>query len=98
MTKKVKPLLLEAHAVINGERKETYGDGTNGMAGVAEQWSLYLQQKYEIIGKDGYLLHLSPEDICWMMADLKKYRQMHKSKRDNVLDAAGYIGLIEQVL
>lgn len=87
-----KPLLIQAHAVINGERKKTYGDGTNGMQGVAEQWWLYLNQKY------GIEFRLSPEDVCWMMADLKKYRQMHKSKRDNVLDAAGYIGLIEQVL
>lgn len=93
MTKKTQPLLLEAHAVINGERKKTYGDGTNGMQGVADQWTLYLNQKY-----GGGFIYITAEDVCWMMADLKKYRQMHKSKRDNVLDAAGYIGLIEQVL
>lgn len=93
MTKKTQHLLLEAHTIINGERKKTYGDGTNGMQGVAAQWTLYLQQKYG----DNFV-SISAEDVCWMMADLKKYRQMHKSKRDNVLDAAGYIGLIELVL
>lgn len=97
MTKK-KPLLLEAHQIINGERKKTYGDGTNGMQGVAEQWNLYLQQKYGMVSDDGFPLCITAEDVCWMMADLKKYRQMHKSKRDNVVDAAGYIGLIEKVL
>lgn len=93
-----KPLLIQAHAVINGERKKTYGDGTNGMQGVADQWTLYLRQKYNLQHVEGELFELTAEDVCWMMADLKKYRQMHKSKRDNVLDAAGYIGLIEQVL
>lgn len=85
------PLLLEAHEVITGARMETYGPPANGMQGVAEQWTLYLRQKY---GAD---IKLSAEDVCWMMADLKKFRQMHKSKRDNVLDAAGYIGLIEKL-
>lgn len=93
MTTKKNPLLLEAHAIINGDRKQTYGDGIDGMQGVADQWTLYLTQKYPD-GIDG----ITAEDVCWMMADLKKYRQMHKSKRDNVLDAAGYIGLIEGVL
>jgi len=98
MTKKKQPLLIEAHAVINGARKQTYGDGTNGMQGVADQWNLYIRQKHDATNGEGFRLELSAEDVCWMMADLKKYRQMHKSKRDNVLDAAGYIGLIEQVL
>lgn len=84
-------LLLEAHEIINGERKKTYGDGTNGMQGVADQWSLYLTQKY------GFM-ELTAEDVCWMMSDLKKFRQMHKSKRDNVVDAAGYLGLIDPIL
>lgn len=92
MTAKKKPLLIEANDIIHGERRETYGDAANGMKGVADQWSLYMRQKY------GIELELTAEDACWMMADVKKYRQMHKARRDNVLDAAGYIGLIEQVL
>ncbi len=88
-----KPLLLEAHDIINGERKKTYGAAANGMQGVADQWNLFMRQKYGHGAPE-----LTAEDVCWMMADLKKYRQMFKSRRDNVLDAAGYIGLIEQVL
>lgn len=83
--------LLEAHSIINGERKTTYGDGTNGMMGVSHQWGLYLEQKY------GFT-KLTAEDVCWMMALLKMYRQMHKSKHDNVVDALGYIGLLENVI
>lgn len=88
-----KPLLLEAHDVINGERRRMYGAPANGLMNVAEQWTLYMRHKY---GQT--VPGLTAEDVCWMMADVKKIRQMAKSKRDNVLDAAGYIGLIEQVL
>lgn len=98
MTVKKKPLLIEAHDVINGARREMYGDAANGMQGVADQWTLYLRQKYGADNRDGFSIQLTAEDACWMMADVKKFRQMHKSRRDNVLDAAGYIGLIEQVV
>lgn len=93
MTAKKKPLLIEAHDIITGERKRMYGAPVNGLGRIAEQWTLYLTQKY------GYPVPvLTAEDICWMMADVKKIRQMAKRKRDNVLDAAGYMGLIEQVI
>ena len=95
---KSQPLLIEAHEIINGERRKMYGAPANGLKGVADQWSLYLNQKYHIVLADGFEIELTAEDVAWMMCDLKKYRQMHKSKRDNVVDAAGYIGLIEQVL
>lgn len=97
MTQKT-PLLLEAHKVITGERMKTYGPASNGMQGIADQWNLYIEQKYGMKDDGGFPGFLTAEDVCWMMADLKKFRQMHKSKRDNVLDAAGYIGLIEKVL
>lgn len=95
MTQKIskeKPLLLEAHDIITGERRKAYGSPVNGLTGVAAQWQLYLMLKYKI------QFNLTAEDVCWMMADVKKIRQLYKSKRDNVVDAAGYIGLIEQVL
>lgn len=92
MTAKKKPLLIEAHNVISGARRKMYGDAANGMQNVANQWSLYLHQKY------GIEFGLTAEDACWMMSDVKKVRQLTNSKRDNVLDAAGYIGLIEEVL
>lgn len=84
-------ILLEAHNLIKGQKREEYGDAEKGMTMIAEQWSLYLQQKYQL---KAFLL---PEDVCWMMADLKKVRQLLSHKRDNIVDAAGYIGLIQMV-
>lgn len=85
-------LLIEAHNIITGERKASYGDARTGFQNIADQWVLYLRQKYKLPP-----FELSAEDICWMMADLKKVRQMNEPKRDNVVDAVGYIGLIEKV-
>ncbi len=89
---KQKPLLLEAHDTITSLRAKDYGDPKETFARIAAQWSLYLNQKHDCD------VALSAQDVCWLMADLKKARQMTKYKRDNVVDAAGYIGLIEQVL
>lgn len=86
-----KPILVEAQEVIAGDRQASYGDARMGFTHVAAQWSLYMFQKH------GVEIIITPEDVCWMMADLKKVRQMAGFKRDNVMDAAGYIGLIEQV-
>ena len=84
-------VLLEAHNLIKGQKREEYGDAERGMTMIAEQWTLYLQQKY------GLQTHILAEDVCWMMTDLKKVRQTINSKRDNIVDAAGYIGLIQMV-
>lgn len=92
MTAKKKPLLLEAHSIITGERKDMYGHPANNLKRIADQWTLYLKQKY------GFDVGLTAQDVCWMMSDLKKTRAMHAHARDHILDAAGYIGLIEEVL
>lgn len=84
-------ILEQANDAINGERAQAYGDAKQGFSNVGDQWALYVYQKY------GITVQFTPEDVCWMMADLKKIRQMNSPKRDNVMDAAGYIGLIEQV-
>lgn len=93
-TKKPNPgsVLTNAHKLINGPRLKEYGNPKNGFDKIAAFWSIYLGVKYRIF------VNLTAEDICWMMVDFKKCRQMHAPKRDNLEDAAGYIGLIEKVL
>lgn len=86
-----KPYLVEAHEAITGPRARDYGDAEAGFSNIAAQWSLYIGQRHQV------LVDLTAEDICWMMADLKKVRAMSSRKRDNMVDAAGYIGLIEKL-
>lgn len=83
--------LKEADSIIFGDREQTYGSPSKNINNIANQWRLYLIQKY------GVDVPLSAEDVCWMMVDLKKTRQMNASKDDNMVDAAGYIGLIGRI-
>lgn len=89
---KVRGVLLEADTLINGERLKRYGDPKLGFQHIAEQWTLFIMQRHRVD------IEITPEDVCWMMADLKKVRQYAGADQDNIRDAAGYIGLIEKVL
>lgn len=86
-----KSVLIEADDLIHGARRAEYGPPGVCFANIAAQWSLYLGQKHQI------LVDLTAEDVCWMMSDFKKVRQIANKKRDNTRDAAGYIGLIEEL-
>lgn len=83
-------ILKEAESIIYGDREQTYGKPGINLERIAGQWALYLQQKF------GIEVSLTAEDVCWMMVDLKKCRQMNADKRDNLVDAAGYLALIER--
>lgn len=84
-------ILREAETIIYGDREATYGHPAKNLESIARFWTGYLKQKY------GLEAPLSPEDVCWMMALLKMSRQMNSHKRDNLIDAAGYLALIERV-
>lgn len=85
-----KTVFAEAEKIIYGDREQTYGHPAKNLKNIAWQWTEYMRAKY------GSSLQLSEEDVCWMMVDLKKCRQMNSAKRDNLVDAIGYIGLIER--
>jgi len=84
-------LFDEAKDIIHGDREQTYGHPAKNLEKIAIQWTLYLRQKHS------KQILISAEDVCWMMADLKKVRQMNAEKRDNLVDAIGYIGLIDRL-
>lgn len=85
-------LLLESRNIVCGSRRSQYGSPERNLQRIAEQWTLYLTQRY---GKD---VKVSAEDVCWMMADLKKCRQMNATKIDNMVDAVGYISMIGELV
>lgn len=81
----------EADNIIYGDREQTYGHPAKNLEHIAQQWALYLYQKFNVH------LDLGAEDVAWMMADLKKCRQLNQHKRDNIVDAIGYIGLVQRI-
>lgn len=84
-------ILEEAYQIVMGDRENLYGHPAKNLETIARFWTHYLDQKYQTE------IALNPEDVCWMMALLKMSRQMNSHKRDNLVDAAGYLALIERV-
>jgi len=74
-------ILLAAHALINGDRQADYGKPEESLERIAAMWSAYLGHT------------ITPQDVALCMTLLKIAREAHFHKQDNLVDAAGYIGL-----
>jgi hypothetical protein len=72
------------------ERGKSYdkGDptGTANLARIAALWTAYLG------------VEVTARDVCWLMVLLKssRFRQDGGANPDNILDAAGYLTLVER--
>lgn len=72
-------VLHEAIRITSGDRNAQYGDPNIDFERTAGMWQSYLQHP------------ISTHDVAWMMVMLKASRNRHQAKRDNYVDAAGYI-------
>lgn len=83
-------ILNTANDIINGDRKEEYGDAFDSFDRIAGLWSSYLDH------------HITPVDVAQMMilmkvsrgANVAKFNKIHE---DNLVDIAGYSALAYQV-
>lgn len=78
-------ILAEAEDLISTERQEAYGHPADNFANIAAFWSVIL--KTDVL----------PRDVGLCMAALKIAREAHMPQRDNLRDAAGYLGCVELV-
>lgn len=80
-------VLRRAEDLITGPRRADYGPALDGFGQVGRVW--------------GALLNLPgpvpPETVGLMMVGLKLCRETEKHKEDNLVDAAGYVGTVDQV-
>lgn len=72
-------VLEEALRITGKDRNAQYGDPNQDFKRTAGMWSAYLEHD------------VAPEDVAWMMVMLKASRNRHQKKRDNYVDAAGYV-------
>ncbi len=75
--------MSEAHDLVNGDRQASYGSPRANYEGIAKVWSGLLAP---ILKRD-----ITPEEAALMMVGLKIQRQAMHHKRDNLVDAHGYL-------
>jgi hypothetical protein len=73
---------------VYGDREKTYGHPALNFDATARFWNAYLANKVAIHGGP---ITLDARDVARMMVFLKIARQQHSSKRDNLVDAIGYV-------
>lgn len=83
-------VLDDAKKVINGARQDTYGNPEDSFSLIGKYWTTYLSKKFKINFGD---VVIDPHDVALMMTLFKIAREQHQGKRDNLVDAAGYIGI-----
>ena len=72
-------LLEEAALIVEGDRKEDYGDTYESFGNIADLWTAYLKT------------NISASDVAAMMIMLKLCRAKHfPTHKDSWLDIAGY--------
>ena len=79
-------VLRKAQEVINGERQDMYGNAEDSFRDIGALWSWYLG------------MEVKARDVAMMMVLFKLAREKHQWKRDNVVDACGYLGLYEDIM
>lgn len=85
-------ILKEAYNIINGERQDQYGNPEDSFGTIAKLWSVYMDST--ITGRKHLdVPSVQPKDVALLMTLLKIARETHTHKRDNLVDAAGYISL-----
>lgn len=71
-------ILAEAHAIVDGARRLSYGHPRDNHQRTASMWAAYLGRP------------ITPRDVCMLNALQKISRDAHRPGRDNLVDLAGW--------
>ena len=80
-----KKLAEEANELVNGDRQKSYGHPRKNFQLTADLWSVVLG------------VPVTPEQVALCMLQVKIARELHAPKRDNLVDAIGYILTYEKL-
>ena len=80
------PVLIEAHQLINNERNVDYDHPLDNFNRIKKGWEV-------IFG-----FEITEEQVGLAMTWVKIAREVHRHKRDNLVDGAGYLGTVDMVI
>lgn len=86
-----KSISAEAEEIINGDRRESYGEPQESFQRFALAWTGYLRNKL----KPGEAI--TPNDVAMLNIIGKALREGNAHKRDNQVDIVGYALLSEKL-
>ena len=78
-------VLLEADGLIHGDRNQDYDHPLDNFRKTAKMWSVIFD------------VEVTEEQVAMAMVALKLARELHRHKRDNIVDGAGYFGTLDMV-
>lgn len=78
-------VLKQAEEVINGPRREAYGDAVESFKKIASMWSVVFKTE------------VTPRQVAQAMICLKVARDVNKAAEDNLVDIIGYAALAEKL-
>jgi hypothetical protein len=78
-------VLAEAEQIINGPRRDAYGDVAESFNRIASVWSAILKRP------------VTAREVALCMIGLKLCRESNSHGRDNLVDICGYAELANQV-
>jgi hypothetical protein len=80
MTKPIdNSIAQEAMDIVSGARQQTYGHPSKNFEDTARLWSVVLG------------IEVTPQQVALCMVQLKLAREVFSPKRDNLVDAIGYL-------
>lgn len=97
MKKVIKPetpksILDDAKEIIYGDREKTYGSPDKNLVAIAGYWSNHILTRF------GVHHAITGADVCIMMTLLKAARLGNDiTHRDSLVDAVGYLALLERI-
>jgi len=83
-------ILTEALRITSADRQNQYGPPEDNFQRIADHWHTYLLHR-GIIPEGSVHKSLIPKDVAMMMALMKIAREGFAHKRDNLVDACGYL-------
>lgn len=82
--KNIESVCQEALRIQGGERQQDYGNPKNNLLEIGASWEWYIKTNCKVD------VSITARDVAHMMILMKVARNVHKPKRDNWVDMAGY--------